>query len=161
VDLNAVDAVRFSESEVQRQHHLRRITGTGLHLPHHLFPTRRKPYTGADRVAVTRSPNQLQLHRIASLLQVVHVEHRRVVVGVHDQIQPAIVVKISYRNTAPILRTVSPGRPRNVYELSVSDIREQTFVLVTIPGVLADKLVAEEEPLFVLVDVRDRARCKR
>jgi orotate phosphoribosyltransferase-like protein len=34
-------------------------------------------------------------------------------------------------------------------------------VLVTVPGVLTDKLVTEEEPLLVLVNVRDRARCKR
>ena len=34
-------------------------------------------------------------------------------------------------------------------------------MFVTIPGVFTDKFVAEEEPLFVLVNVRDRARCKR
>jgi hypothetical protein len=30
-------------------------------------------------------------------------------------------------------------------------------VLVAVPGVIADELVTEEEALFVLVDVRDRA----
>ena len=34
-------------------------------------------------------------------------------------------------------------------------------MLVSVPGVVANKLVAEKEPLLVLVNVRDRARCKR
>ena len=33
-------------------------------------------------------------------------------------------------------------------------------MLVTVPGVFTDELVAEKEPLLVLVNVRDRARCK-
>src|SRR6185369_6950038 len=100
-------------------------------------------------------------NRITCLLQVVHIEHRRLVVGVHYQVQLAIVVKISHRYTAPILHAVRTGRPRNVDKLPATDIRKQTLVLVTVPGVLTDKLVTEEEPLLVLVNVRDRARCKR
>ena len=160
-DFNPVHLLCFSESEVKRQHHLRRITGPGLNLPHHRFPSGREPHAGANRIAVTRSPNQLQLNRTACFLQVVHIEHWRLVVGIHDQVQPAIVVKVSHRYTAPVLDTVRTGRPRNVDKLSATDIRKETLVLVTVPGVLTDKLVAEEEPLFVLVNVRDRARCKR
>jgi hypothetical protein len=160
-DFNPVHLLCFSESEVKRQHHLRRVTRAGLDLPHHRFPSGREPHTGADRVAVTHRPNQFQLNRIPCLLQVVHVEHRRLIVIVHDQVQPAIVVKISHRNTTPVLHTVRAGRSCNVDELPVANIRKETLVLVTVPGVFTDKFVAEEEPLFVLVNVRDRARCKR
>jgi len=84
-------------------------------------------------VAVTRCSNQLHFHRIAHLLQVVHVEHRRVIVGVHHQVQLAIVVEISHRYTTPVLHAVSAGGSRNVDELPTPDIRKETRVLVTVP----------------------------
>jgi hypothetical protein len=102
-------------------------------LPHHLFSSGGEPYARSDRVAIAPGSNQLQLHRIARLLKVVQIEHRRFVVGVHDQVQPAIIVEVGYRNAAAILRIVGAGRPRNVDELPASNIRKQAFVLVTVP----------------------------
>ena len=159
-DFNPVHLLCFAESEVQRQHHLRRITRASLHLPHHRFPSGGEPYIGADRIPVTQRSNELQFDRIADLFQVVQVEHRRVVVGIHNQVQLAIVIKISHRYTAPVLGTVGAHRPRNVDELSVADIREQALVFITVPGVITDKFMTEEKPLLVLVNLRDRAGSK-
>jgi hypothetical protein len=160
-DFNRVNTVDFAETEVKRKHHLRRITGTRFNLPHHRFSACGEPHARPDRIAIARSPYQLQFNRVANLLQVVQVEHRRLIVAVHDQIQPAIIVKVGDRNAAPIFHAVRTGRPRNVYELPATDIRKQAFVLVTVPGVITDKLVAEKEPLLIFVNVRDRARCER
>lgn len=130
-------------------------------MPHHLFPSSREPYAGADRVAIAFGPNQLQLDRIACFLQVVQIKHWGVIVRIHDQVQPSVVVEVGHCNTTAVLRIIRTGWPCNIDELPVPDIRKETLVLVTVPGVLTDKLVTEEEPLFVLVNVRDRARCKR
>ena len=130
-------------------------------MPHHLFSSSREPYAGADRIAIAFGPNQFQLNRTAYFLQIVHIKHRRFVVGIHDQVQPPVVVEVGHCNTTAVLHTVRTRWPRNIDELPIPDIRKETLVLVTVPGVLTNKLVTEEEPLLVLVNVRDRARCKR
>src|SRR5262249_5178825 len=65
------------------------------------------------------------------------------------------------RNTATIADAIGTRRTGEINELAVARIGKQTIAFITVPRVVADKLIAEECALLVLLNVRDRAARER
>ena len=142
---------------MDREHHFRGKTRTRFDLSHQSFSRNGDPHLSADRVTIAGHPSfQFHHQAIAALLHLVKIESRWRVVIVDDEIELAITIKISDGDTTTIPNTIRASRPRDIHELTVPDVGEKAFAFVTIPGVLAHEVIAEETPLLVLLHVCDR-----
>ena len=113
-------------------------------------------YTGPDRIAVARSPNELERNPIARPSEAVHIDGRGLIVVVHHEIESAIAIEIGDADAPRIFCIIRSGWAGNVDELTVTDIRKEAVVFVAIPGIVRDKFPAVEIPTLVLIDVCDR-----
>jgi hypothetical protein len=161
-----VDLLGISQSEMGPNVRLSRVAGARFH-PAGQFALLsinidQQLDSGSDGVAVAfRSGGQMHAQPVTGARKAIEKNSRcRIIVVDHD-IKSSVVIQVCNCDPSGIFNGVAAERSCHVRKLTSLGALEQQVVLITIPTVVTDEFGAEEETVFVFLNVRDRALDER
>ena len=111
----------------------------------------------SDRIAIALNSAQAEGDRVANILHpVMKNPHLRSVAVFQDELQTAVMIKISENKRAAVLRKIQSKSARNFRECTIAVVRESYISFIATPGVIRSNQFVESIPSML---VSQRGRC--
>jgi hypothetical protein len=133
-DGDFINGIVLPQPEVDGEHGLGTVTGTGFHLTGQCLVTQPHSHLSPDRRSIAATADQLQSDPVAVLSQLIEIECGLPIAIVDGQIQPSIAIEIGDGHTPAVLDFVYTGWSGDIDELlTIAGVGKQAVILVAIP----------------------------